>query len=65
MLNHLLTEKELALVVELLQNESEKLMRETRHTDVRAAREELRERLRMVDRLVERFNEIKAGLLKP
>ena len=65
MINHLLTDKVLELVTELLKNESEKLMRETRHIDARSAREELRERLRTVDRLIERFSEIKAGLLKP
>ena len=65
MLSHVLTDNECDLVIELLTAESEKIMRETRHTDARQMREELRERLRTCDRLTERFREIKAGLLTP
>ncbi len=63
MLNRVLTDKELDFIIELLVAESDKLMRETRHTDAREVREEMRERLRTTDRLVERFREIKAGIL--
>ncbi len=63
MLNHLLTDKEVDFVIELLTAESEKIMRETRHTDARQMREDMRDRMRTADRLVERFREIKAGIL--
>ena len=65
MLSHVLTDKECDFVIEVLTAESEKLMRETRHTDARKMREDLHERLRTSDRLIERFREIKAGLLTP
>ena len=65
MLHHMLTEKEFDFVIELLMAESDKLMRETRHTDSRQMREDMQERLRTADRLVERFREIKGGLIKP
>jgi len=65
MINHLLTDKELELLTELLENESKKLMRETRHIDARSVRKEVRQRLRTIDRLVERFQEVKAGDYAP
>lgn len=65
MLSHVLTDKECDFVIGVLTAESEKLMLETRHTDARQIREDMREQLRTCDRLVERFREIKAGLLTP
>jgi hypothetical protein len=61
MIDPLLTDHETDLVIELLEAESTKLMRETRHTDSRQMREEMQERLRTCDRLVERFRQVKAG----
>jgi hypothetical protein len=64
MVGHLLTDKELELLVELLEADSRRLAVEARRTDARAMRKELRERLRVVDRLIERFRELQAGELK-
>jgi hypothetical protein len=50
MISHLLTDQETDLVIELLETESTKLMRETRHTDSRQMREEMQERLRPLPR---------------
>lgn len=61
MVSQVMTDKELDLLTELLEAEAQKLMVETRHTDSREMKKEVRERLRIVDRLVERFKEIKAG----
>lgn len=61
MVSHLLTDKELELVIEVLEQESQKLSTETRRTDARTLRKEIRERERTVDRIVERLREVKAG----
>lgn len=60
---HFLTDSELDLVIDLLQAESKRLSVETRRTDARGLRKEIRERERTVDRIVERFREIRAGSL--
>ncbi len=65
MIGHMLTDKELEVLLELLEAESGRLALETRHIDVRSARKEVRERERVMDRLIERFREIKAGNLTP
>lgn len=65
MLGHLLTDKESALLIELLEAESQRLAIESRRTDARGLRKEIRERLRSVDRLVERLREVRAGDLTP
>jgi hypothetical protein len=61
MIDHVLTDKELQLVLELLENERKQLLPETRHTDTRSMREALKARLQALDRLIERFHEIQAG----
>jgi hypothetical protein len=47
-----LNEGDVELLAELLEDESMRLLRETRHTDARAMRAELQMRLRAVDRLL-------------
>lgn len=61
MIGHVLTDRELAVLVELLENESQKLAIDARRTDAPNVRKEIRERQRTVDRLIERLQEIKAG----
>lgn len=61
MIDHLLTDKELDLVLELLEAESRRLLTTTRHTDTRSMRQSIQKRERTVDRLIERFHEIKVG----
>ena len=64
MIDHVLTDKELALLLEILEGESKRLMLGTRRADASGMRQELRKRERTVDRLIERFHEIQAGVLK-
>ena len=64
MLANLLTDKETDLLIEVLQAESQRLMIEARRTDAMAMRKAIRERLRTVDRIVERFAEVRAGTYK-
>ncbi len=61
MIDHVLTDKELETVLELLESESKRLTVETRRTDARELRKQIRERERVIDRLIERFHEMKAG----
>ena len=49
--------EELEVLAELLESERAKLMVEIRHTDHRSYREQLRERLAIVERLEERAKE--------
>lgn len=65
MIGHLLTDKEMALLVELLEDESRKLAIDARRTDSPDARKQVRDRERTVDRLIERLQEIKAGNFTP
>jgi len=65
MLSHVLTAKELDFVIELLEAESSKIIRSTRHDDALSLREDARERIRTCDRLAERFREFKEGILTP
>lgn len=65
MLGHILTDQELDFVLGLLQHESKKLSMEISRTDGHTMRQELHDRQRTADRLIERFRELKAGLLKP
>jgi len=64
MLAHILTDKETDLLLQILGDESQRLMLEARRTDASAMRKEIRERLRVVDRITERFVEIRAGNYK-
>ena len=64
MIDHVLTDKEMALLLEILEGESKRLMVETRRADASGMRHELQNRQRTVDRLIERFHEIQAGDLK-
>jgi hypothetical protein len=49
-----LTDQELAVIAELLESERARLLVEIRHTDHRSFRDELRHRLALVERLLER-----------
>lgn len=55
-----LTEAEWNIILELLARERRDLPIEIHHTSTRKYREELRERLRMVEELLERFSSIAA-----
>ena len=61
MIDHLLTDKELDLLLELLEAESKRLAVDARRTDARAMHEQIRERQRAFDRIAERLQELKAG----
>jgi len=61
MIDHLLTDKELELVLEVLQAESKRLSVDERRADTHAMKKDLRERQRAVDRITERLQEIRAG----
>jgi hypothetical protein len=54
----MLTEKETVVLIELLRAEQRTLEPEIRRTDARDMKKRLRERLRTVDRLIERFEEL-------
>ena len=54
----MLTEKETRVLIELLRSEIRTLEPEIRRTDSREMKKQLRERLRTVDRLIERFEEL-------
>jgi hypothetical protein len=64
MLARLLTDKELTLVLNVLQVESERTAVETRRSYSSEMTKELRSRLRALNRLVERFQEFQTGELK-
>ena len=49
-----LSSEELAVLKELLASERDRLLVEIRHTDHRSYRDQLRQRLEIVERLVER-----------
>jgi len=61
MIDHMLTDKEFELVLEVLQAESNRLAVEERRTDAHAMKKDLRERQRAVDRIAERLQELHAG----
>lgn len=54
----MLTDKETTVLIELLRAEEHTLEPEIRRTDAREMKAQLRERLRTVDRLIERFEEL-------
>jgi SPX domain protein involved in polyphosphate accumulation len=54
----MLTDKEAHVLIEMLRAEERTLEPEIRRTDSRAMKKQLRERLRTVDRLIERFEEL-------
>lgn len=49
-----MSEAELRLIAEMLESKKAQLLVETRHTDSRVFREELRQRLTIVESLIER-----------
>jgi len=53
--------EELTIVSELLESERSRLLVEIRHTDHRSYREELRHRLDVVERLLERAQTLTTG----
>jgi hypothetical protein len=65
MIGHLLTDKELALLIEILENESKELSVESRHSATQEMKKDVRERLRTVDRIIERLREVKVGDYAP
>lgn len=64
MIDHILTNQELGLLIELLESENRRLLLEIRHTDARTLRSELVERARTVERIIERFK-LKQEELQP
>ena len=64
MLGQLLTDQELDLLIELLENDSQRLSVTIRRTDAHKMHDELRNRQRTIDRLIEQFREVRAGLPK-
>jgi len=55
MIDHLLTDGEVELVIEVLDAEHKRLLPEVRHTDSRVLRRQLVGRTRAVERIVERL----------
>jgi hypothetical protein len=64
MLARVLTEKELELVLGVLEAESDGTAIETRRSYSIAMTKELRSRLRALNRVIERLHEFQAGYLK-
>ena len=64
MIDHILTNKELELVLELLEAESKRLSVDERRADTHGMKKELHERQRAVDRTAGRLQEVRAGDLK-
>jgi len=62
MFDHLFTDKEAELILELLQAEAQTVTTEARHTDTASVRKELHERLRTTKRLIQRFGDLRAGV---
>ena len=60
MIDGLMTDAELALLVELLEAEREELLPEIHHTEKPAMKDQLHARLRTVDRMIERFQQLQA-----
>lgn len=58
-----LSEGDVELLSELLEDESMRLLRETRHTDARAMRGQLQARLNDVDHLLSRLRAVEASPL--
>jgi hypothetical protein len=54
----LMTDKETAILVELLRVEEHMLQTEVNRTSTRAMKQKLQDRLRTVGRLIERFDEL-------
>jgi DNA-binding protein H-NS len=61
MIGHLLTDKEVQFLVELLEVESKRVAVEARRTDAHVMHKEIRERQRTIDRIAERLQEVQAG----
>lgn len=62
MFDHLFTDKEADLILELLQAEAQTVNTEARRTDTPAVRKELHERLRTTKRLIQRLADLRAGV---
>lgn len=58
MIDGILTNRELVLIIELLEAEHKRLLPEIHHTDSRLMRHDLVERARNVERIIERFKQI-------
>ena len=55
MIDHLLTDEELELLIEVLDAEHKRLLPEVRHTDSRVLRRQLVGRARALERIIERL----------
>lgn len=62
MFDHLFTDKEAELILELLKAEAQTVSTEARRTGTPAVRKELDERYRNVKRLTQRFQDLRAGV---
>jgi hypothetical protein len=60
MIDHLMTDKEVDLLLQVLTAEHNRILPEIHHTDSRLLRKELVERARTVERLIERFRQKEA-----
>jgi hypothetical protein len=60
MIANLVTDKDFDLLLELLESERNNLRTEMHHTDAMKLKEELGERYRMIERLIERFRSLQA-----
>jgi hypothetical protein len=65
MIDHLMTDKEVELLLQVLSAEHNRILPEIHHTDSRILRKELVERARTVERLMERFRQREADAHNP
>ncbi len=62
MIEHVMTNRELELLIQLLDTEAQRLPQEIHHTDAWEFKKELQKRLQTIERLTERFRQRLAEL---
>lgn len=65
MIDHLMTDKEVDLLLQVLTAEHNRILSEIHHTDSRMMRRDLVERARTLERLIERFRQKEADAQNP
>jgi predicted house-cleaning noncanonical NTP pyrophosphatase (MazG superfamily) len=58
MQDFMLTDRETRVVLELLEEQEKTLVREIQHCSTRAMKEKLEDQLHVVERLIERFDDV-------
>ena len=63
MLEHVLNDRELDLLLEVLESDRRRLEVELTHTDARKLRLELNHRIHEIERLIQHFRQVREGAL--